>query len=77
MDMTAQALFDGHPDPMWVFEKATLRIVDVNAAAVRRFGYSRDQLQSMLISDLRPVEGRPRLIEALSAVGSDPVEAGI
>lgn len=77
MEMTAQALFDGHPDPMWVFDKATLRLIQVNDAAVEKFGYSRAQLRSMRISDLRPAEDAQRLIASLANVGQAPVEAGV
>jgi PAS domain S-box-containing protein len=77
MEMTAKALFDGHPDPMWVFDRSTLRVIDANAAAIAAFGYSIGTLRSIRITDLRPAEDRPRLVAALAAIGRDPVEAGI
>src|SRR3954470_13914117 len=36
-------LFESSPLPMWVFDAATLRYLAVNDAAVRLYGYSRDE----------------------------------
>jgi diguanylate cyclase (GGDEF)-like protein/PAS domain S-box-containing protein len=49
-------LFDGNPNPMWVYDTDTLRFVLVNAAAVARYGYSRDEFLRMTIDDIRPAE---------------------
>ena len=59
-------LFDRNPNPMWVFDAGTLRFLMVNCAAVRRYGYSRDEFLSMTISDIRPPEDVERLIESAS-----------
>ncbi len=47
-------LFQLSPLPMWVFDLATLRFLDVNDAAVAHYGYSRDEFLSMTILDIRP-----------------------
>lgn len=49
-------LFEQHPDPMWVYDLETFRFLEVNAAATRRYGYSRDEFLSMTIRDIRPEE---------------------
>ena len=36
-------LFDDNPNPMWIFELAALRILKVNKAAVRRYGYTEQE----------------------------------
>ena len=36
-------LFDNNPHPTWVFDRETLHFLAVNAAAVRKYGYSRDE----------------------------------
>jgi PAS domain S-box-containing protein len=41
---------------MWIFDVRTLAILDVNDAAVRGYGYSRQQFLSLTILDIRPVE---------------------
>ncbi len=49
-------LFAQNPHPMWVFEFGSLRIQDVNDAAIALYGYSRDEFLGMSILDLRPKE---------------------
>ncbi|MHC5150200.1 bifunctional diguanylate cyclase/phosphodiesterase [Stenotrophomonas sp. PS02301] len=50
-------LFDRNPAPFWVFDPDTLRFLEVNEAAVRQYGYSRDEFLAMSILDIRPREG--------------------
>jgi len=58
-------LFESNPHPMWVYDRETLRFLAVNQAALRHFGYTRDELFGMTIEDLRPAEELPRLRERL------------
>src|SRR5262249_51911006 len=51
-------LFESNPHPMWVYERDTLRFLAVNEAAVRRYGYSRQEFLNMTIEDIRPPEDR-------------------
>ncbi|MFY9781579.1 MAG: PAS domain S-box protein, partial [Candidatus Baltobacteraceae bacterium] len=51
-------LFRHHPQPMWVFDAATLRFLDVNEAACRAYGYSRERFLQMSVSELRLPEDR-------------------
>lgn len=54
MDLEARSglLFQANPEPMWVLDVETLAFLDVNDAAVRRYGYSRKELLAMNIMDL-------------------------
>ena len=45
-------LFESNPAPMWVWDIADLRFLEVNDAAIRSYGYSRDDFLKMLISDV-------------------------
>lgn len=47
-------LFDRSPMPMWLFDTKTLAFLDVNEAAVRHYGYTREDFLSMTIKDIRP-----------------------
>ena len=47
-------LFESSPLPMWVFDAETLRYLAVNDAAVRLYGYSREDFLGMTVEDLRP-----------------------
>jgi two-component system, cell cycle sensor histidine kinase and response regulator CckA len=45
-------LFNATPTPMWGWTLSTHRIVAVNDATVRHFGFDRDQLMRMTVEDL-------------------------
>lgn len=47
-------LFESNPQPMWVYDLATLRFLAVNDAAVNHYGYSRAEFLDMSIMDIRP-----------------------
>ncbi len=49
-------LFDANPLPMWVYAADTLRFLAVNAAAVEKYGWTRDEFLGMTILDIRPLE---------------------
>jgi PAS domain S-box-containing protein len=55
---------------MWVFDVDTLAFLDVNEAATRHYGYSRDEFLSMTIMDLLPPENVPSLPHGLERSGS-------
>ncbi|HXE74771.1 MAG TPA: PAS domain S-box protein [Candidatus Xenobia bacterium] len=59
-------LFGSNPLPMWVYSRKTLRFLEVNEAAIRNYGYSRDEFLQMTIADIRPAEDVDRLREELS-----------
>ena len=46
-------LFDESPESMWLYDEETLRFLDVNRAAIARYGYSRDEFLRLTISDLQ------------------------
>jgi PAS domain S-box-containing protein len=58
-------LFRIHPEPMWVFNVETLRFLEVNDAAVRRYGYSRDEFLAMTIDKIYPPEELPAILAGL------------
>jgi len=49
-------LFSSNPWPMWIYDCQTLRFLEVNDAAVRTYGYSREQFLAMTVVDIRPEE---------------------
>jgi hypothetical protein len=49
-------LFDRHPHPMWVFDQESLAFLAVNDAAVRHYGYSREEFLAMTVKEIRPPE---------------------
>jgi len=61
-------LFDNNPHPTWVYDRQTLRFLAVNAAAIRKYGYSSDEFLAMTIKDIRPPDDVPALLESVNAV---------
>jgi diguanylate cyclase (GGDEF)-like protein/PAS domain S-box-containing protein len=49
-------LFDLNPIPMWAYDFQTLQFIAVNDAAVRHYGYTREEFLEMKITDIRPQE---------------------
>jgi PAS domain S-box-containing protein len=47
-------LFESNPQPMWVYDLASLRFLAVNDAAINHYGYSRAEFLDMTIMDIRP-----------------------
>lgn len=64
-------LFDRNPNPMWVYDLQTLAFLEVNTAACRKYGYSRDEFLQLTIKDIRPAEDLPRLLEDVAQPRTD------
>ena len=61
-----RTLFEVHPHPMWVVDSKTLAFLAVNEAAIRHYGYSREEFLSMTIEQIRPAEEVPKLLQAFA-----------
>ncbi len=64
-------LFDAHPQPMWVFDQNSKRILAVNAAAVARYGYPIEEFLQLHIMDIRRTPQGQRV--TAEEVDRDPV----
>jgi len=69
-------LFANNPQPAWVYDRETLRFLEVNAAAVQHYGYTRDEFLAMTIADIRPPEEIAALREAIARAGVGVQRAG-
>ncbi len=58
-------LFASNPHPMWVYDVETLAFVEVNDAAVDKYGYTRDEFLAMRITDIHPESEVPSLLDHL------------
>jgi PAS domain S-box-containing protein len=56
-------LFENNPHPIWVYDLESLAFLAVNEAAVRRYGYGREEFLAMTLKDIRPAEEIPSLLE--------------
>jgi PAS domain S-box-containing protein len=54
-------LFEATPKPLWVHDAETLRILMVNEAAIRVYGYTGDEFLTMTVADILAPNDVPRL----------------
>ncbi len=54
-------LFHLSPQPMWVYDIDTLKILNVNEAAINHYGYSLEEFLNMTIRKIRPDSEIPKL----------------
>ena len=69
-------LFESNPQPMWVYDLATLRFLAVNDVAVSHYGYSRAEFLDMTIMDIRPGDDVNKLCEYIAAGNPELDHAG-
>jgi two-component system, cell cycle sensor histidine kinase and response regulator CckA len=69
-DAGYRMLFEASPLPMWVYDAGTLRFLAVNDAAVRHYGWSRDEFLAMKITEIRPAEEVVALLHGIHQQGS-------
>ncbi|MHB8734518.1 MAG: PAS domain S-box protein [Terriglobales bacterium] len=55
-------LFQDNALPMYIYDAESLTILEVNEAAVRHYGYTREEFLGMTIKDIRPPEDVPDLL---------------
>jgi PAS domain S-box-containing protein len=63
-----RALFDANPYPMWVVDAKTLAFLAVNEAAIRLYGYAKDEFLTLSAEQIRPEED----IDDLKKAFEDP-----
>jgi PAS domain S-box-containing protein len=69
-------VFDGSPQPIWVHDRDSLQILMVNQAAVRQYGWSRDEMLSMSAAALiAPGESQEPPDPACEHARTEPFEA--
>ncbi|WP_423147960.1 PAS domain S-box protein [Rubrolithibacter danxiaensis] len=60
-----RTLFAANPNPMWLYSTSDLKFIEVNDAAIEKYGYTRSEFLQMTIKDIRPVEDSPKLVETI------------
>jgi PAS domain S-box-containing protein len=58
-------LFDLNPLPFWVFDLESLRFLAVNEAAIRKYGYSREEFLGMTILQIRSPEEQAEVLKSV------------
>ena len=59
-------MFAANPYPMWIYDRESLRFLEVNEAAVRAYGYSRDEFLAMTVLQIRPPEEASALLHVVA-----------
>lgn len=59
-------LFESNPHPMFAYDIETLSFLAVNEAAIRYYGYSREEFLNLTLRDIRPAEDIPILLQKIA-----------
>ncbi len=62
-----KSLFNLNPSPMWVLDSETLRFLQVNAAAIKNYGYTNEEFLSMTAEDIKTADDVGTLRDVLQA----------
>jgi PAS domain S-box-containing protein len=68
-----RTLFEGHPQPMWLYDEDTLAFLEVNDSACDRYGYTRDEFMGKTVCDIQRPQDVPKFLEleAMAKPASD------
>jgi two-component system, sporulation sensor kinase E len=69
-------LFESNPLPLWMIAKDNLSIIAVNDAAANLYGYTKDELLTMSVAQLRPVEDMEQQLERYRKEASGLTDTG-
>jgi len=58
-------LFYNNPLPMWIYDEETLHFLEVNQAAVEKYGHTRDEFLGLTLKDIRPQQDAVRVIASV------------
>src|SRR5437016_6664734 len=72
-----RVLFQKNPNPVWVCDAETLRILAVNEGAMRVYGYAREEFLGLTLADLHVSDDVPSLLEHASSPQPELVHAGV
>jgi PAS domain S-box-containing protein len=72
-----RVLFENSPLPKWLFDVETLHFLAVNDAALRSYGYSREEFLTMSIKDIRPAEDVEATVREVGRLGPGSQSNGV
>src|SRR5450830_1394433 len=68
-------MFNANPIPMWVFDTNTLAFLAVNDAAVKLYGWTKEEFLSMTLMEMRPVDEQQKLLQYQSNFENSQVKS--
>lgn len=66
-------LFNNNPSCIFIWNPDTLRIIEVNQAAIDLYGYSRKEFLELTVLDIRPVEEHEKFLSAVNIARQNEV----
>lgn len=69
-------LFESNPNPMWIYNRNSLHFVNINEAAIVKYGYSRSKFLKMTIADIRPACEHDKLKQFINDSDKDGIRLG-
>jgi diguanylate cyclase (GGDEF)-like protein/PAS domain S-box-containing protein len=63
-------IFEGNPQPMWIFAKNSLDFLALNDAAIELFGYSREEFMTMTMLNILVPSEIPDFLDSIGNVNS-------
>ncbi len=72
-ELRYRLLFDSTPQPIWVYDEETLAFLAINDAAIKAYGYSREEFLRMTINDVASREEGPALLIKTPSSIDEPV----
>ena len=69
-------MFENNPLPMWIYNVETLEFLEVNQAAIKHYGYSKEEFISMALKDIRPAEDIPALFADIKRANTSYYKTG-
>jgi two-component system, cell cycle sensor histidine kinase and response regulator CckA len=70
-------LFESNPTPILLYEQETLAFLSVNEAAVRHYGFTREEFRAMSLADVAIPEEIPAFVQRLSSLTAEAGNSGI
>jgi len=61
-------LFESNPAPMYIYEPETLKFLAVNESFEKYYGYQADQIVSMKMTDIYPIEEKNRIVDRINSL---------
>ena len=70
-------LFETSPIPMWIYDPRTLALLAVNKGAIDQYGFTAEEFAALKLTDVRPQNDVPRMLELMSERNSAFHDHGI
>jgi PAS domain S-box-containing protein len=70
-------LFESNPTPIFTYDQSTLAFVSVNEAALRHYGYSREEFLRLTLRDLALPEDLPAFLDKLANLAPGAGNSGV